>query len=445
MSTRLWHPDRPFRPRSQPFFYGWWIVVVSTVGMLFSIPGQTMGFSVFTEILMEELGLSRVALSAAYCVGTVGSGATLPWMGRLYDEWGGRKLSVVSVLVTAAVLLYLSITSSLQDLVGRVLPEAGTPVVGFLLIGIGFYLIRMSAQGVLTMSCRNLIGEWFDQRRGIALSVSGLAVSFAFSAAPRFLVFLIDRLGYIGAWLFLAALLVGFMAPLAWLVFRDAPEDCGMVMDGEVPVAKSEPENPDMLIRREYTREEVLRTFTFWVFALSFGFFSYFSTAFTFHIESIGAEFGFTKADIIALFLPMAAVSVIVNLFYGAINTVTRLKWLLLGMNVGALAGAVGLMTLDHPVGEVAYVVGNGFCGGGFMSLSGLVWPRYFGRSHLGAISGVNMSLIVIASGIGPLLFGISKQWGGSYLPIFLASAVIPGILAIASFRADNPQRSLQP
>jgi cyanate permease len=365
-------------------------------------------------------------------------------MGKLYDEWGGRKLAVASVLATASVLVYLSLTSHIQDAFAGFLPDAARPVVGFILIGFGFYLIRMSAQGVLTMSCRNLIGEWFNVRRGFALSLSGLVVSFAFSAAPKFLDALIRQFGHAGAWLVLAALSAGFMAPLAWFVFRDRPEICDLEMDGG-NIEDRGVENPDMVIHREFTREEALRTFSFWAYSLSFGFFGFFSTAFTFHIVSIGNEFGFAREDIIALFIPMAAVSVGVNLFYGWINSRTRLKWLLLGMNLGAFVGAIGLMRLGTEYGKWAYVIGNGFCGGGFMSLSGLVWPRFFGRYRLGAISGVNMSLIVIASGIGPLLFGISKQGTGSYYPILLASAIVPGLLAVASLGAENPQRSTSP
>ena len=53
-----------------------------------------MGFTVFTDVLMEELGLSRVELSLAYCLGTVTSGLTLPWLGRVLDRWGERKMAV---------------------------------------------------------------------------------------------------------------------------------------------------------------------------------------------------------------------------------------------------------------------------------------------------------------------------------------------------------------
>jgi len=79
--SRFWAPDFPLSPRRFRPFYGWYILAISTVGVIFSIPGQTMGFSVFTDVLISELELTRVQLSLAYCLGTVASGMTLPWLG----------------------------------------------------------------------------------------------------------------------------------------------------------------------------------------------------------------------------------------------------------------------------------------------------------------------------------------------------------------------------
>ncbi len=61
-SRGFWGVRTPFAPSRCPFFYGWVIVFAATIGSIFSIPGQTMGFSVFTDVLIEELGLTRVAL-----------------------------------------------------------------------------------------------------------------------------------------------------------------------------------------------------------------------------------------------------------------------------------------------------------------------------------------------------------------------------------------------
>ena len=435
----IWGVRTPFAPSRFPFFYGWVIVFAATIGSIFSIPGQTMGFSVFTDVLIEELGLSRVQLSLAYCLGTVASGLTLPWLGRVLDRWGERRMAVASVLATGLVLFYLANCGVISQALGQALPAAAA---AFIVIGLGFYMIRAAAQGVLSMTCRNAIGKWFDHRRGLALAISGVLVSFSYSFAPRGLDWLIDHYGYDGAWLRMGVVTIVIMGPIAWLLFRDTPEEAGLEMDGG-KVASAAAANPDMQIHREFTRGEALRDYSFWVFNLTFSFYGLYATAFTFHILSLASEYQFADERILSLFVPIAATSVLTNLVFGAINARLRLKWLLLVMNIGCLSATLGMLFLDKPGGVSAYVIGNGIASGGFVSLTGIVFPRFYGRLHLGAISGVNMSAMVIASGLGPLAFGLCQQFSGSYRGILVASVFVPTLLALLSLRADNPQRKL--
>ncbi|MGB1726472.1 MAG: MFS transporter, partial [Limisphaerales bacterium] len=265
----IWGVRTPFAPNRLPFFYGWVIVFAATIGSIFSIPGQTMGFSVFTDVLIEELGLSRVQLSLAYCLGTVASGLTLPWLGRVLDRWGERRMAVASVLATGLVLFYLANCSAISQSLGQALPAA---TAAFVVIGLGFYMIRAAAQGVLSMTCRNAIGKWFDHRRGLALAISGVLVSFSYSFAPRGLDWLIDRYGYDGAWLRMGVVTIVIMGPIAWLLFRDTPEEAGLEMDGG-KVASAAVVNPDMHIHREFTQGEAFRDYSFWVFNLTFSFY----------------------------------------------------------------------------------------------------------------------------------------------------------------------------
>ena len=434
----FWGVRTPFAPSRVPFFYGWVIVFAATIGSIFSIPGQTMGFSVFTDVLINELGLSRVQLSLAYCLGTVASGLTLPWLGRVLDRWGERRMAVASVLATGGVLFYLANCGVISQALGQAMPAG---IAAFAVIGLGFYMIRAAAQGVLSMTCRNVIGKWFDHQRGLALAISGVLVSFSYSFAPRGLDWLIDSYGYDGAWLRMGVATIVIMGPLAWLLFRDTPEDDGLEMDG----GKAAPAvvNPDMHIHREFTRGEALRGYSFWVFNLTFSFYGLYATAFTFHILSLAEEYQFGDERILSLFVPIAATSVLTNLLFGAINARLRLKWLLLVMNIGCLAATLGMLYIDQPGGVPAYVIGNGIASGGFLILTGIVFPRFYGRKHLGAISGVNMSAMVIASGLGPLAFGLCQQLSGSYRGILIASVFVPALLAFLSLKADNPQRKL--
>ena len=51
------------------------------------------------------------------------------------------------------------------------------------------------------------------------------------------------------------------------------------------------------------------------------------------------------------------------------------------------------------------------------------------------------MSVMVIGSGLGPLLFGACQHFADSYRLILIACAIIPAVLVLLSLWADNPQR----
>ena len=97
--------DFPFRPASLPFFYGWVIVGAATAGIVASVPGQTMGVSVFTDHLLGATGLSRLELSNAYLIGTVVSGLALPFGGSWLDRWGARRTIVATSRLSQGLMM----------------------------------------------------------------------------------------------------------------------------------------------------------------------------------------------------------------------------------------------------------------------------------------------------------------------------------------------------
>ena len=287
-----------------------------------------MGFSVFTDILIVELGLSRVELSTAYCVGTVLSGLTLPRLGRLFDLLGARRMLVYAGLATGAVLFYLSLSKAIVDALESAISFASRTAIAFVVITIGFYFIRASAQGVLFMTSRNAIGKWFDYHRGTALAVSSMVTAFMFSFAPRGLDMMIGWFRWDGAWMVMGISTVVVLGALGWVFYRDNPEECGLVMDGAIDVGKRRKAHADSITYLDYTRAEALRTWSFWVTTLTLSFFALFATAFTFHVVSIGAEMGRGRTEILGFFVPMAACSVTTTLLCGLLSSRTRLKYL---------------------------------------------------------------------------------------------------------------------
>lgn len=398
----------PFDVRRLPFFYGWAIWLLSTLGFLMSVPGQTMGMAVFTEAFMDAFGLSRTELSTAYFFGTMGSSLFLTRAGRWYDRHQARTMMAAASAVLGAVLLFIS---GIDVLVAGAGASPGGAL-AFGLILVGYFGVRFSGQGVLTSASRNVLLVWFERRRGLVSGIRGVFVSLGFSVAPLLLAMLIDVTGWRGA-LWVLAVVVGGGFALACLVgVRDTPESCGLFPDG---VSAEQHAASPPLTAASLTLEQARRSPVFWIYAAALSMHALFGTAVTFHIVDIFDQAGRSREEAFFYFVPQAVVSTSVNLLASTLADRMALKPLLVIMLCGFVTGAFGLANLDADWGYVLLIAGFG-CGGGLWGvLSNLAFVRNFGRVHLGAISGLSTSLTVFASAVGPVLFSLGVDVLGSY------------------------------
>jgi MFS family permease len=444
-SSKLWQPNFPQRPQRWSFFYGWVIVVISTLGICASMPGQTIGVSVFTARLTAALGLSAMQLSVAYMLGTFLSAMWLSAGGRFFDRVGARRSLVYSVLALGAVLLGLSFVEVFARWLSFV-PLINTKdwLPAFAVLVVGFALLRFTGQGMVTLSSRAMLGKWFNKRRGTVTAWSGAVVSFMFSGAPIGFEYLIRQVGWQGAWQVMGAFMILVLALVFWVFARDNPEECGLEMDGGF-VGKTRKDNPDSIIYKDYTLPEARATFSFWVFTLMFGLNGLVVTAYAFHIIEIGGELDVSTDYILGLFMPAAAVAVGSGFLMAWLTdqSFVRIKYLLCAMALSSMLGFLALAFGEYPSISWLHILGLGISGGCFGSLSSIVYPRFFGREHLGAISGLFMTVIVIASAVGPFLFSLAASFLGEYRDGFGFAAVVAGLVAVASLRADNPQRRM--
>mgnify|MGYP005844644961 CR=1 FL=1 len=447
ITRTFWAPDFPQRPRRWPFFYGWVIVVFSTLGICASMPGQTIGVSVFTSRLSEALALTPMQLSVAYMLGTLASALWLHSGGRFFDRYGARRALVYSALALGLVLLGLSFVEVFAAWLALVpLLNAKDWLPPFIVLVVGFALLRFTGQGMVTLSSRAMLGKWFNQRRGTVTAWSGAVVAFMFSSAPLGFEQLIRQFGWQGAWQVMGGFIIFVLAVLFWVFARDNPEECGLAMDGDF-VGKVRQENPDSVIYRDYSLQEARRTFSFWVFTLVFGLNGLVATAYAFHVIAVGAELGVSTDYVLGLFVPSAAVSVVSGFIMAWLTdqSFVRIKYLLCIMALSSMLGFVVLGVGTYPSVAWLHILGFGVSAGCFGSLSAIVYPRFFGRQHLGAISGLFMMVIVAASAVGPFLFSLADSYLGGYRAGFGLAALVAGAFAVASLRADNPQRLLGP
>ena len=429
----------PFRVDRWPFFYGWFVVLIGTLGVLFSIPGQTMGVSVFTDHLIGELNISRDQLSLAYMFGTIGSSLFLTLAGKWYDRYGVR-LVMSGATITLAFALVVASFSPAIVLLGRGLTFLPLSYFAVFVMSLLFFLIRFSGQGVMTLASRNMIMKWFDRKRGLANALSSAFVSFGFSMSPLILAWGINRFEWFGTWRWLAVLLLLF-AVLVLVFYRDNPEVCDLLPDGKTTRPLTEKEQIQQN-RKQFTLQEARKTTAFWGVAIANTYNGFFITGLTFHILSIFKTVGMDESKALGIFLPATVISVIVSIGGNYISDFVRLKYLLLIMALGGILSSVGLIMLGDGWSYYVLILGNGIVSGIYSVLSAVAFPRFFGRKHLGAISGFNMSMIVFGSAIAPLIFSLSKTQTGTYYSAGMFSLTIAVLIFLLATRVRNPQQS---
>lgn len=426
-------------PKKFPFFYGYIVLLFGSIGVLFSIPGQTVGVSVFTDPVKDALNLTRNQFSNAYMIGTLISAFFVTKAGRLFDKFGARIVAFLSAFLLGITLLIFSFVEKISDGIQDVF-NAQTWIIPFVLLCILFFLIRFSGQGVLTMSSRNMIMMWFDKNRGKVNSISSIAISLGFSSAPIFINYLIDNNGWEFSWQILALCLLIFSF-FVLQFYRNKPEDFEMLPDGfqsdKIKSAKKK------TAEINFNLIDAKKTRAFWMFGLALSFSSFLITGFTFHVVSIFESNSFTRAEAISIFLPISLIAISVSTIANILSDYIAHKIYLFVMIFTGLLATYGLLSLSSSFGIYFLIAGLGMYSGLFAVVNAVTWPRYFGRQFLGEITGKIASFLVIASAIAPSLYSYIFTTFGSYK--YISYLLLPFLIFMffAAFKVKNPQSDL--
>ena len=437
--NRFFERNTLIRPVKWPFFYGWLVLGLGTLGTLMSAPGQTMGVSVFTDFLIRDLDLSRSSLSLAYLIGTISSAVLLPFAGVLFDRYGAKIVASTASFFMGAVLVLLSYSDRIVGAMGEFGEVAGFALLPFLFMSLAFFLLRFFGQGVLTLSSRNMVMKWFEKRRGMANAVLGVAVAFGFSLAPRLFNTLIDMFSWQETWRLVGfSIGIGFSL-IAFFFYIDNPEEHGLIPDGKKITVTNSKHHAETAAARDFTLKEARRTYSFWVFTLILTMSSLLVTAYTFHIVSIFQDGGMSRARAVSIFLPSSIVAVVFQFGCSWLSDYIRIKWLLILKGLGMIIMLFALFFLREGMMVYLVILGHGITQGMMGILSAITWPRFFGRKHLGAISGFSTSLGVGGSAVGPYMFSLIRDLTGAYKLAIVICFVSVIIITLGGFKAERP------
>jgi MFS family permease len=408
----------PFR---SPVFYGWVMVLVFSLIIFFSGPGQTYSVSVFIDSYINEYGWSRSVVSGMYSVGTFCAGMLMGFVGRLFDRVGHRRMTAVIALAFGVACVWMSLVSTVPMLL------------------IGFFLVRLLGQGSMSLSSVTLPPQWFIKKRGVAIGVVSIGGGLSLAVLPPLNTWIIQNYGWRMSWWTWAVLLWVVMAPLSYLLIRDTPEEVGLMPDNEeAPVITK---MKDTLVEDSWTLWEAMRTRAFWCIIYTTVVPSAIITGLVFHQISILAQAGLDPGTAALISSLMSVVRLPVALLAGPVADRVQMRYLVAFSQALLLGSMVALYMAD----SVTLIMVYGVLVGVLMALQGIVggviWPDYFGRRHLSTIRGVTMMAGVIGSALGPLPYGVAYDLFGGYSEALLASIAFPVVGVIAGLLAVKPRR----
>ncbi|MFY0611256.1 MAG: MFS transporter [Hyphomicrobiaceae bacterium] len=392
------------------FFYGWMMVAVASLGIFVSGPGQSHTFSVFIDPISRDLGISKATIATAYGLATLVAAFLLPQTGRLVDRLGARKsLIAISILLGFCCMFFGAAAN-------------------FLWLAIAFALLRFFGQGSMMLGSANFVSQWFAKQRGFAMGLMALGFGISMAVHPPLGQYLIDTMGWRNAWVALGIITWILMLPPLLLLAIDTPEEVGLRPDGE-KVEVSTDGAPSTEKITGLSLPEALKTMTFYLVSISW--FALAMLVTTLHFwqvqvlttQGISTEFAAQAFTISAL--SMVVAMPLVGRLFDRIATRYVLALALL-----ITATSLSMITLATSSGiAIVYSVIFGINNAFSMTMFGYIWPRYFGRKHLGSIQGTGQMIGVFGASLGPFPVGWAfdafgdATWTLRFLAVFPALA----------------------
>lgn len=405
------------------FHYGWVIIAIAALSQFFSGPGQTYSNSIFIDYYIEDFGWSRSTVSGIYSAATLTAGFLLFFVGRLIDRNGSRKMAVAVSIALAVACFFNSFVTSL------------------VMLFIGFFFIRLLGQGSMALISSSLIPQWFVKKRGRAISIAAIGGLVSSAAFPLLNVWLIESFGWRSSWLILGIIIIVCFTPLALFLIQNSPEEMGLLPDN----GDKHKKEPDKKAIEEvsWSVKEASKTRAFWLLLLCAAIPGIVNTGLTFHLVSIFAQKSLSLETAAGILSLTALIGLPVTFITGILLEKVKVQYMLVLVFAGELLSLFLLQKADFLAAAIIFGLVWGVSMGIERIVMAVVWPNYFGRKHIGSISGISMAMVVTGSALGPLPLGIAFDLFGGYAEILWALMIFPVFGIVSALLANPPLKEV--
>ncbi len=374
---------------------------------LFSGFGQTIFIGASGGELREAFGMTNGEWGNLYGLATLGSAATLPFIGRIMDVRPGWQVAAIVIPALALACVSMAFAQSV------------------LMLGVSLFLLRLLGQGMMSHIALTETARWFAASRGKAVSLVVMGFQAQEAILPLTFTLLVASYGYQAGWLAGAAALLLIALPMVVWLYRQPREP-----QGEAELAVSE--------GRDWTRKEVIRDPLFYAMATGVLAPPFIGTTLFFHRDHLAELRGLDDATMAQGIPVMAALTIFFALITGRLvdrfSASRLLPSVMLPLSLGCLAVAM----LDGALGVIVFFGFFGVSYGFATTLFGSLWPEVYGTKYLGSIRSVTQSAMVFATALGPWITGALIDRGVSLPTQFGWMALYCAGVFIALFFASN-------
>jgi sugar phosphate permease len=414
-------------------YFGYWLIGAAFIANFVSAGLSSYVFGAFFKPMTDELEWSRSAFTLARTVGQFFFAIAGLGIGVYVDRHGGRRLMRIGVAVLAAALFAQSYVHELWQWIvlnGLVL-TAGAAMMGNLVVHI-------------------TLAKWFVEKRGRAVGIAAMGVSFSGVLLTPLATALVDAVGWRDAWRVLAVVALVIIVPITFLM-RRTPEDYGLHPDGKsaTEVAAGGGRVAARDFASSLTRREALHSRAFYLIIFGFGLGQLSIGMMLVQTIPFMTDAGYSRATA-SLMITLASVPSMLTkpvwgyfIDRGEAQRLTRISFTLI---------AIGLLTVvaakraDLPIALFAgfFVMGIGW--GGNQPLQEVVWATFFGRRYLGAVRGAGLPFALVLNAGAPLASSIYfdrvGNYDGAFIVVALLTAIAIGLVAMAKrpFRAGDEE-----
>jgi MFS family permease len=185
-----------------------WVILGALTLCMMAASGLRSVFGVYIKPMEAELGWTRGGLSGAAALSLLLLGAAGPFVGRLADQWGSRRVIALSLLLLGLGSIGSAFVQDLWHI--------------YLTAGI---LMALGSGGVAMATGSSVVSRWFETRRGLALGVAAGGMSAGQLIVIPLAAVLTVTFGWRSSFLWLGLGLLALVLPIgAWLI-RNDPED----------------------------------------------------------------------------------------------------------------------------------------------------------------------------------------------------------------------------